>query len=148
MYEFSIDAKDYIYVFEDIDACSTDFNSNRLDNKDDNNTIKIKDSDTISLSELLNITDGLLSCDGTICIFTTNHIEKLDSALLRAGRMNKLVEFDYMDPETANRMIQTHLNVTVDNLKDEIKPAELQDMLLNIKLGNYNINDLKNKFCN
>jgi SpoVK/Ycf46/Vps4 family AAA+-type ATPase len=147
MYEFSIDAKDYIYVFEDIDACSTDFNSNRLDNKDDNNTIKIKDSDTISLSELLNITDGLLSCDGTICIFTTNHIEKLDSALLRAGRMNKLVEFDYMDPETANRMIQTHLNTKIDNLKDEIKPAELQDMLLNIKLGTCNIEQLKEKFC-
>jgi chaperone BCS1 len=148
MYECSMECKDNIFVFEDVDACTTDFNNNRLNNDDDNsNTLKVKDSDTISLSELLNITDGLLSCDGMICIFTTNHIEKLDSALLRAGRMNKLVEFSYMDPETANKMIHSHLNTKIDNLKDEIKPAELQDMLLNIKLGTCNIEQLKEKFC-
>lgn len=86
------------------------------------------------MSDLLNITDGLLSSDGSICIFTTNHIEKLDSALLRAGRMNKVIEFTYLNGETASRMIQKYLGFKMNNLKDNIKPAELQEDLLSILL--------------
>ncbi|KAK0571467.1 hypothetical protein LWI29_016479 [Acer saccharum] len=45
---------------------------------------------SITLSGLLNFTDGLWSCCGSerIFVFTTNHIEKLDPALLRSGRMD------------------------------------------------------------
>ncbi|RWW62331.1 hypothetical protein BHE74_00030541 [Ensete ventricosum] len=45
---------------------------------------------TMTLSGLLNFTDGLWSCCGSerIFVFTTNHVEELDSALLRSGRMD------------------------------------------------------------
>lgn len=103
-----------------------------------------------SLSDLLNITDGLLASDGTICLFTTNHIEKLDPALLRAGRMNKIVEFGLLNRQTAYRMIQTNLkgvDIAEQELKDRINPAELQEMIMNISLNRASMKDLRNKFC-
>lgn len=150
-----------IFVFEDVDALNSNaFNERTPDNSNSvipvaNQTCVINAGNdggikafTLSLSDLLNITDGLLSSDGAICIFTTNHIEKLDSALLRAGRMNKIVEFDYMNGDTANRMIETYLGkeARLENPKDDIKPAELQEEILNIKLGLKDMTALKN-FC-
>lgn len=52
---------------------------------------------TVSLSGVLNFVDGLWSsCGGErLMIFTTNHLEKLDPALLRPGRMDKHVHLTY-----------------------------------------------------
>ncbi|RWR75314.1 AAA-ATPase [Cinnamomum micranthum f. kanehirae] len=52
---------------------------------------------TITLSGLLNFTDGLWSCCGSerIFVFTTNHIEKLDPALLRCGRMDMHIHMSF-----------------------------------------------------
>ncbi|KAE8651651.1 AAA-ATPase At5g57480 [Cucumis sativus] len=68
-----------IVVIEDID-CSIDL-SNRKNSKN---------GDSITLSGLLNFMDGLWSCCGSekIFVFTTNHVEKLDPALVRSGRMD------------------------------------------------------------
>ena len=141
-----------IFVFEDVDALNSNAFNERAPEKKTNGKSEIPIANqtcvintgndgglkvfTMSLSDLLNITDGLLSSDGAICIFTTNHIEKLDSALLRAGRMNKIIEYDYINHETANRMIEAYLgkDARVENLKDDIKPAELQEEILNILL--------------
>lgn len=150
-----------IFVFEDVDALNSNaFNERTAGGAKSNASVTnqtcvinaggdggIK-AFTLSLSDLLNITDGLLSSDGAVCIFTTNHIEKLDSALLRPGRMNKIVEFDYMNGDTANRMIETYLGkeARLENPKDGIKPAELQEEILNIKLGIKDMSALE-KFC-
>ncbi|KAJ5054514.1 uncharacterized protein L3040_000785 [Drepanopeziza brunnea f. sp. 'multigermtubi'] len=50
----------------------------------------------ISLSALLNILDGVASQGGRILIMTTNHIDKLDEALIRPGRVDvdMTVKFD------------------------------------------------------
>ena len=144
-----------IFVFEDIDAIKFSANSNRNDDSEsapsetDDEGTAIPNSDfsgTLSLSDLLNITDGLLSSDGTICIFTTNHKDRLDPAFLRAGRMNKTIEFRYMSPETSARMVRHHLGVTVSGFRDSIKPAELQEMILDIKAGKKTLDDMKKEF--
>lgn len=51
----------------------------------------------LSLSGLLNILDGVASQEGRILIMTTNHIEKLDKALIRPGRVDMEVKFDRAD---------------------------------------------------
>lgn len=133
-----------LFVFEDIDAITTKSTARR--SKKDKTVKEMLGDDmllkSLSLSDLLNITDGLLASDGTICLFTTNHIEKLDQAFLRAGRMNKIIEYKYMSAKTANKMIKTYLGHEIANLKDEIKPAELQEMILNIMTGNKTESDL------
>lgn len=48
----------------------------------------------ISLSALLNIIDGVAATEGRILIMTTNHLEKLDAALIRPGRVDMTIKFD------------------------------------------------------
>lgn len=155
----SFDQNRVIYVFEDIDAVCTNINKNREkttiipseavfeDGPDNVASMKsTNNSSCISLSDLLNITDGLLSTTGSICIFTTNHIDKLDPALLRSGRMNNLVEFEEMNKDTANEMISHYLGRSYDNLKDNIKPSDLQESILNVMVGKITCDELFHRF--
>ncbi|KAI9745101.1 MAG: hypothetical protein M1818_001379 [Claussenomyces sp. TS43310] len=51
----------------------------------------------LSLSALLNVIDGVASQEGRILIMTTNHVEKLDKALIRPGRVDITVNFGLAD---------------------------------------------------
>ncbi|KAI8958354.1 BCS1 N terminal-domain-containing protein [Daldinia sp. FL1419] len=53
----------------------------------------------LSLSGLLNILDGVASQEGRVLIMTTNHLEKLDKALIRPGRVDMIVKFGLADEE-------------------------------------------------
>jgi len=89
-------------VIEDID-CSVclahprSTSPRRTPSSSDNEAEQGSDGGRITLSGLLNFTDGLWSCcgDERILIFTTNHIEKLDEALLRPGRMDMHIHMSY-----------------------------------------------------
>ncbi|OHE90936.1 hypothetical protein CORC01_13769 [Colletotrichum orchidophilum] len=56
-------------------------------------------SGRLSLSGLLNILDGVASQEGRVLIMTTNHVEKLDKALIRPGRVDQIVKFTLADAE-------------------------------------------------
>ncbi|OBT39327.1 hypothetical protein VE00_10471 [Pseudogymnoascus sp. WSF 3629] len=60
----------------------------------------------ISLSALLNVLDGVSSQEGRILIMTTNHIDKLDDALIRPGRVDMTIKFQLSDAATM-RMLFT-----------------------------------------
>ena len=47
---------------------------------------KQDDKDTVTFSGLLNAIDGIMAGNGRILFLTTNHMEKLDPALIRPGR--------------------------------------------------------------
>ncbi|KAH8108653.1 P-loop containing nucleoside triphosphate hydrolase protein [Phellopilus nigrolimitatus] len=51
------------------------------------------DGSTLSLSGLLNGLDGVAAAEGRLLFATTNHIERLDPALSRPGRMDVWVNF-------------------------------------------------------
>jgi len=55
---------------------------------------KSESNGRISLSALLNIIDGVAATEGRILIMTTNHLDKLDDALIRPGRVDMTVKFD------------------------------------------------------
>ena len=93
-----------IIVFEDIDAMTKIVH--RRDVVDDVDDIGTETSlansmeecnDDITLSYLLNLLDGGLCKDGTIFAITTNHLEKLDTALYRDGRVDICIEFKRCD---------------------------------------------------
>jgi chaperone BCS1 len=46
----------------------------------------------VSFSGLLNALDGVAAQEGRIVFLTTNHLERLDRALMRPGRVDRLVE--------------------------------------------------------
>jgi len=53
----------------------------------------LSDVNTLSLSGLLNALDGVAASEGRLLFATTNHLDKLDEALRRPGRMDVWIEF-------------------------------------------------------
>ncbi|KDR80912.1 hypothetical protein GALMADRAFT_1114738 [Galerina marginata CBS 339.88] len=58
-------------------------------------TTETTDGSTLSLSGLLNSLDGVAAAEGRLLFATTNHIERLDPALSRPGRMDVWVNFTH-----------------------------------------------------
>jgi chaperone BCS1 len=90
-----------VILLEDIDAVS----SNRDAEVEDSHQITTGSPSRmsksvggkVSLSYLLNVIDGVGSPEGRILIMTTNHITRLDEALIRPGRVDKKVELGLAD---------------------------------------------------
>jgi ATP-dependent 26S proteasome regulatory subunit len=59
----------------------------------------------MTLSGLLNALDGVATPHGLITVMTTNNIDTLDDALLRAGRADRVVEFSYPTKDQVDRML-------------------------------------------
>lgn len=89
-----------IVLLEDVDAVglkrtqNSKTDSGRNMNQDNSHTPAIG---KVTLSTLLNVLDGLGSSEGRLLIMTTNHIERLDPALIRPGRVDMKVEFQLAD---------------------------------------------------
>ncbi|XP_058216662.1 AAA-ATPase At3g50940-like [Rhododendron vialii] len=95
----------------------------------------------VTLSGLLNFIDGLWSScgDERIIIFTTNHKERLDPALLRPGRMDVHIHMSYCTPCGFRMLAQNYLEISEHPLFTEIErlmkmkkvtPAEVGEQLL------------------
>lgn len=86
---------------------------------------------SITLSGLLNFTDGLWSCCGSerIFVFTTNHIEKLDPALLRSGRMDMHIFMSYCSVSALKILLKNYLGVEEGVDLDEIVLKELEEVV-------------------
>lgn len=67
--------------------------NNNSNSKDGNGNTKQEEINTLSLSGLLNALDGVAASEGRILFATTNHLERLDPALSRPGRMDVWIEF-------------------------------------------------------
>ncbi|GFY80354.1 cytochrome BC1 synthesi [Actinidia rufa] len=95
----------------------------------------------VTLSGLLNFVDGLWSScgDERIIVFTTNHKEKLDPALLRPGRMDVHIHMSYCTPCGFRLLASNYLGISSHRLYGEIEdlieltevtPAEVAEQLL------------------
>jgi chaperone BCS1 len=60
--------------------------------------------DKLDLAGLLNVLDGVVDCPNRILIMTTNHPEKLDAALIRPGRIDKIVYLGYIQAPEAKEV--------------------------------------------
>jgi 26S proteasome regulatory subunit T2 len=58
--------------------------------------------------ELLNQLDGFDSRGDVKVIMATNRIESLDPALIRAGRIDRKIEFPLPDEKTKRRIFNIH----------------------------------------
>ncbi|KAF9180894.1 hypothetical protein BGZ50_005857 [Haplosporangium sp. Z 11] len=54
-------------------------------------------SNNVTLSGILNALDGITAQEGSVVFMTTNHIRKLAPALIRPGRCDRKMLFDYAD---------------------------------------------------
>ncbi|KAL8473842.1 hypothetical protein ACS0TY_030629 [Phlomoides rotata] len=119
-----------ILVVEDID-CSIDL-QDRLANRGSSKFRNRWEDSQVTLSGLLNFVDGLWSScgDERIIIFTTNHIEKLDPALLRPGRMDMHIHMSYCTPSGFRLLASNYLGIKDDHVLFE----EIEDLITNAKV--------------
>lgn len=80
---------------------------------------QMSDVNTLSLSGLLNALDGVAASEGRILFATTNHLERLDPALSRPGRMDVWVEFRNASKWQAEALFRNFFPSTEEADKDE-----------------------------
>ncbi|KAL5713336.1 hypothetical protein ACHQM5_015421 [Ranunculus cassubicifolius] len=115
-----------ILVIEDID-CSADLTKPRPTV----NKYGMKVS-SVTLSGLLNFIDGLWSScgDERIIVFTTNHKDRLDPALLRSGRMDKHIHMSYCSVQGFNVLASNYLGIDKNKKKNTLY-LEIEDQIDN-----------------
>lgn len=86
----------------------------------------------ISLSALLNTIDGIASSEGRILVMTTNHIENLDPALLRPGRVDMTIEFSHAKRQTCIDLFRA---IYTDIEGDIVLPTESKETISSLENG-------------
>lgn len=122
-----------VVVIEDIDSNSLT-HSRENKNKSEENSI-LEKYESVSLSEILNSLDGMFSTHGRILIATTNHIESLDAALVRPGRIDLKIEIGYVNNEIFEDFInsffpENSINLNQITIKPKTTIASLQNLVL------------------
>ncbi|CAI9104554.1 OLC1v1003251C1 [Oldenlandia corymbosa var. corymbosa] len=131
-----------ILVVEDID-CSIELTENRGASSKAQVPCPRQPSrgDRVTLSGLLNFIDGLWSScgDERIIVFTTNHKDKLDPALLRPGRMDVHIHMSYCTPCGFKLLASNYLGIAEHPLFLDVEkllkitnvtPAEVGEQML------------------
>ncbi|KAK9276090.1 hypothetical protein L1049_005621 [Liquidambar formosana] len=107
----------------------------------------------LTLSGLLNFIDGLWSScgDERIIVFTTNHKEKLDPALLRPGRMDMHIHMSYCTPCSFKVLASNYLGLKYHRLfaeiealisEVEVSPAEIAEELMKSEDADFALGEL------
>ncbi|XVE66994.1 hypothetical protein DITRI_Ditri08aG0124900 [Diplodiscus trichospermus] len=128
-----------ILVVEDIDS-SLESHERRTEPQPAT-ALQPNKANQVTLSGLLNFIDGLWSScgDERIIVFTTNHKDRLDPALLRPGRMDVHIHRSHCSPCGFNTLAANYLGITdhplisqTRELLDKIAmtPAEVGEQLL------------------
>ena len=99
----------------------------------------------ITLSGFLNAIDGVATPEGIIMFFTTNCLADLDSAIVRPGRVDRIVEFGnagksqirsmflrmYPPESTSKSAFEEKAQMFANKVRDRsVTPASLQEFLL------------------
>ena len=97
-----------VLLLEDIDAAFT----RRVRIEGDNGDVRevrakrTMDAEGLTFSGLLNALDGALAAENRVIFMTTNHVEQLDPALIRPGRVDKRITFGYATASQATRLYE------------------------------------------
>lgn len=100
---------DSVFVLEDIDRITANHNN-------------------ITISGILNIMDGISSKEGLIIFITTNHFLELDKAIKRPGRIDYILEFNYISKEQLQQMLSVYYPEEIkdcDEIYKEIKKYKM-----------------------
>lgn len=91
----------------------------------------------LSFSGFLNALDGVATQEGTVLFMTTNHVDRLDPALIRAGRIDERVELGYADADQLRRLYRKFHDDPVaadafarERAGQDLSPAAVQGELM------------------
>ena len=92
-------------ILEDIDALFSDRISCDSGNKS-----------LITFSAILNTLDGIARKNRLLTIMTTNHLDRLDQALVRPGRIDSVVEFKLASMEQIREMFTSYFGEAAESV--------------------------------
>merc|ERR1739836_259905 len=96
---------------------------------------KVEEKSEIKLSDLLEAFDGVLEMNGRMIVMTTNHLEKLDPALIRPGRVNLSLEFKRCTKQAIGEFFETffpNIPLDMESVQDGVwTPAEVAQICIN-----------------
>jgi len=116
-----------ILLIEDIDAAQQSRTATGT-NKDE--------EPAVTLSGLLNAIDGVFARDGRVLIMTTNHPDKLDPALMRPGRADRIETIGEIGAAEVRAMCRRfagsdeQADALAADVPVPVRPSELQRLLL------------------
>ena len=91
----------------------------------------------LSFSGFLNALDGVATQEGNVLFMTTNHADRLDDALIRAGRIDERVELGACDADQLRRLYlkfqpdeAAAQAFAAENAGKALSPAQVQDQLM------------------
>ena len=118
---FTLAPKNAIIVMEDFDSSETIHARAKvtgdLENREGIDSGKGFNG-FLSLSGVLNVLDGVSPLDNRVVIMTTNCIESLDSALLRGGRTDVIIELPPIEPDA----VKSHFELLYGKLPNKNYP--------------------------
>lgn len=114
MNSFANAPRDAIILIEDVDTftVSNQRQTQAPDTSSEESSSDGKKQQGVTLAGLLNAIDGVAASEGRLLIMTTNHYEKLDMALVRAGRVDKK---SFIGPLTASAVEHMFCNFYPDH---------------------------------
>lgn len=147
---YEMTMKPRMIVIEDIDAASLQKREDKIfDDKKKGPTVEVSEISyeddepdyirrsfgklTVSLSEVLNTIDGVSNLENVIYIFTTNHIDHLDPALIRPGRIDKMIHIDRPGRNEYDQFMFYHFGKHIPNdmkVNTDLLIAELQNEIV------------------
>ena len=117
-----------LFVIEDIDTISGSLNRDRAKDADAGTAHDEPSSRGSALHEILNSMDGMQTPDGLKFIVTTNHIAKLDPAIVRPGRIDEVIEVGPLSLAAARQMFKAFYGHDGIERYSPRTGAELQQM--------------------
>ena len=96
-------ARNDLFVIEDIDTIADGLKRDAARDKGPSDGRSLLGA---PLHEILNAMDGMQTPDGLKFIVTTNHIDRLDPAIIRPGRIDDVIEIGPLSHESARRMFR------------------------------------------
>jgi hypothetical protein len=165
--------KDVILIFEDFDANASTvvkgrknlkpvLETSQTEDKKENEGSVIKNTidtlmkmsvlsdkdkeDELTLEYILNTLDGTNELHDAVIVFTTNDIISIDPALLRSGRIDKIIHMNYIKTPIIKEMLEHFYRTEVtQNLPDLfLSPAVVQEICFRHKK---NIEDCISELC-
>jgi AAA+ superfamily predicted ATPase len=97
-------------------------------------TVVTAEDNRPTLGEILNVLDGVPERHGHILVMDTNHLATLDPALIRPGRVDRILSWSKLSAESVRRFVQNYYGVAVPDEMEfpdrAFTAAELQSAVL------------------
>jgi hypothetical protein len=93
------------------------------------------ESNHVTLSGLLNGLDGIGTKHGLVCFITTNYKSHLDPALVRPGRVDKILTFDYVTVEQIEAIYKAYMWECFDETEFKVFYKAISDLRIKVNVS-------------